>query len=308
MKWLDLKNNPLEEGLAKSAGNCITPIDCANCAKSVVLLMQNIQSKQERDRQKVLLEQRKLDEQRRLQEEKEREKARALKKAAKERKRAEARLREEQSRQAAESAAMASIPHEMQQGTSNGKVGGKGSKEKSFSCLWSFWMFMMTVLLIALGFGTSLLWIYTGGQLDQHSVEKALPMIQRDFGIQWNKLSLTLMPYVKGMKANSLWLWEEFKRRNDYVAHYINTNWGPAWCSAQKSLSEYWNSILRQGLELLERARPHFNKGVNWANRNFQVLWKWLERNIPIYMDHAYEQCRQWYIKMDSLYRQWMKT
>ena len=153
-----MKNNPLEEGLAKSAGPCITPSDCANCAKSVVLLMQNIQGKQERDRQKVLLEQRKLDEQRRLEEEKEREKARVLKKAAKERKRAEARLREEQSRQAAESAAMASIQHEMQQNnaTSNGKVGGNGSKDKSYSCFWSFWMFMVTVLLIALGFGCSL--------------------------------------------------------------------------------------------------------------------------------------------------------
>ena len=110
MKWLDLKNNPLEEGLAKSAGPCITPSDCAQCAKSVVILMQNIQSKQERDRQKILLEQRKLDEQRRLQEDQEREKARALKKAAKERKRAEARLREEQARQAAEAAALGNVP------------------------------------------------------------------------------------------------------------------------------------------------------------------------------------------------------
>ncbi len=59
LKWLDLKNNPLGDALQKAAGPCITPADCATCAKRVVSLMQSIQSHQERERQKQLLVQRK---------------------------------------------------------------------------------------------------------------------------------------------------------------------------------------------------------------------------------------------------------
>ena len=35
LKWLDLKNNRLHETLAKAAGPCITPSDCASSAKNV---------------------------------------------------------------------------------------------------------------------------------------------------------------------------------------------------------------------------------------------------------------------------------
>ena len=66
LKWLDLKNNPLHENLSKAAGPCITPSDCATCAKQVVALMKNIQSTQDRERQKQLMHERKLEEERKL--------------------------------------------------------------------------------------------------------------------------------------------------------------------------------------------------------------------------------------------------
>jgi Leucine-rich repeat (LRR) protein len=35
LKWLDLKHNPLVPALQQAAGPCITPSDCAMCAKKV---------------------------------------------------------------------------------------------------------------------------------------------------------------------------------------------------------------------------------------------------------------------------------
>ena len=36
LKWLDLKDNPLCPALKQAAGDCITPNDCALCAKKVL--------------------------------------------------------------------------------------------------------------------------------------------------------------------------------------------------------------------------------------------------------------------------------
>jgi hypothetical protein len=114
LKWLDLKNNPLSDALAKAAGPCITPPDCATCSKRVVSLMQSIQSHQERERQKQLIEERKGAETKRMAEEAEKERIRAEKKAAKERRRHEARERDEAQRKVAEAEALATMRHEME--------------------------------------------------------------------------------------------------------------------------------------------------------------------------------------------------
>merc|ERR1712156_986133 len=47
LKWLDLKNNRLHETLAKAAGPCITPSDCASSAKNVVALIKKIGRREE---------------------------------------------------------------------------------------------------------------------------------------------------------------------------------------------------------------------------------------------------------------------
>lgn len=35
LKWLDLKDNPLEPGLAKAAGDCLDEKQCKQCATKV---------------------------------------------------------------------------------------------------------------------------------------------------------------------------------------------------------------------------------------------------------------------------------
>lgn len=36
LKWLDLKDNPLEPGLAKAAGDCLDEKQCKQCAGKVM--------------------------------------------------------------------------------------------------------------------------------------------------------------------------------------------------------------------------------------------------------------------------------
>ena len=42
LKWLDLKDNPLCPALKQAAGDCITPNDCALCAKKVLQSICNV--------------------------------------------------------------------------------------------------------------------------------------------------------------------------------------------------------------------------------------------------------------------------
>ncbi len=42
--WANVQDNPLVPSLAQAAGPCITPNDCALCAKKVVALLQSMES------------------------------------------------------------------------------------------------------------------------------------------------------------------------------------------------------------------------------------------------------------------------
>jgi len=285
LKWLDLKNNRLHETLAKAAGPCITPSDCASSAKNVVALMKNIQSTQERERQKQLMQEKKLEEERKMAAEVEREKIRAAKKAAKEKRKQEAREREEAARREEELAAMNAIKHEMEQSppksnAANGKLNHMGNESKKGGCLWTLWIFTVTVFFLFLGFGASLIWIYTGGHLDQRSIERALPIIQRDVDAKLAELSVKASqlldqtkPYTKKAQENAEWLWEDFKRRNDIVAHKINVHLGPYFCAGKKAALQYWQLAQTQAGRAWIAAKPYWNQlltliasYVNWMD------------------------------------------
>ena len=303
LKWLDLKNNPLHENLAKAAGPCITPSDCATCAKQVVALMKNIQSTQERERQKQLMHERKLEEERKLLAEMERDKIRAAKKAAKEKRRQEALEREEVAKREEELAAMNAMRHEMEQnaqGSSakiNGTLDNSEAKTKKTGCLWTLWILLVTVFFLSVGFGASLIWIYTGGHLDQRSIERALPIIQRDVDVKMAELSLKaslLMeqtrPYTKKLQENSEWLWEDFKRRNDIVAHKINLHLGPYFCASKTAFFQYWKLAQTQAGRAWASAKPFWNQFLAVMASYVKIAWTWLETSLPIYVDLLYHK------------------
>ena len=66
-------------------------------------------------------------------------------------------------------------------------------------------MILLALLLVTIGSGISLIFIYTGGNLDQQSIERALPVLQHDvenslmligkkFDMVWQETQRTLTP------------------------------------------------------------------------------------------------------------------
>ncbi|CAF87542.1 unnamed protein product, partial [Tetraodon nigroviridis] len=55
LRWLDLKDNPLEPDLARAAGDCLDEKQCKQCASRVLQHMRLIQEEADRAREKRLL-------------------------------------------------------------------------------------------------------------------------------------------------------------------------------------------------------------------------------------------------------------
>uniref|UniRef100_A0A8C5R142 Leucine-rich repeat-containing protein 59 n=1 Tax=Leptobrachium leishanense TaxID=445787 RepID=A0A8C5R142_9ANUR len=91
LKWLDLKDNPLNPALAKAAGDCLDEKQCKECAQGVLQYMKVMQSEQDREMQRKLMEEQvvkqKREAEQRKREERERELRRREKARQKERKR-----------------------------------------------------------------------------------------------------------------------------------------------------------------------------------------------------------------------------
>ena len=147
--------------------------------------MQSMQSQLERERQKHFMEEQKALAAKQKAEEAERERLRQEKRSAKERRR-----KEEASRLMKESAngstGEGNTRHEMEKPRMNNgnasKTSGGGSGRRGLcgGWCWSMFMFLLGLFFIGLATGISLLWIYTGGRLDQKSIEKAMPIIRKD--------------------------------------------------------------------------------------------------------------------------------
>ena len=82
-----------------------------------------------------------------------------------------------------------------------------GDGEHSGFCR-SLLMLLLALLLVTIGSGISLLFIYTGGNLDQQSIERALPVLQNDVEYTlmtigqkvefvWQQTQRTLKPFVE---------------------------------------------------------------------------------------------------------------
>lgn len=302
LKWLDLKNNPLLPTLLQAAGPCITGPDCAMCAKKVVALMQSRQSQLERERQKKALEEQKAAQEQRAQEEAERERIRAEKKAAKERRREEARAKEEAKKREME-ALMANMQHEMEQprnGNSHGvksdKDGGRDSRPTSGWC-WSLVWLLAGLLVVALGLNISVLWIYTDGHLDQRSIERAMPVLQRDLESAFARASKQAdqwldhtRPYTKQASQTAAWIWADLQERNKLVAHYINKQWGPSFCTFKTYLADQAKWAQAELARAWVASKPYFHKLGDLAIHYAGLAWNWAQTHIPVYLDYAYDR------------------
>ncbi len=97
--------------------------------------------------------------------------------------------------------------------------------------------------------------------------------------------------------------WEEFKRRNDIVAHWINKNLGPSFCGLQRSVEEGWIWLKAETARLWTLAQPYFQKLGEQIINYSRIAWTWLEKNVPVYYDLAYQKIMELYAYAQASYK-----
>ena len=164
-------------------------------------------------------------------------------------------------------------------------------------------MLLLSLSIVTLTSGVSVLWIYTGGHLDQKSIERALPVIQRDFDTTYNNmaskaelvvgdLSKSIGPYAETARTKAEWLWEDLKRRNDLVAFYINKNYGPTFCWMKKSAIEGFKTAQIYLQDTWVRCRPYFQQLGEIIIYYAKHLWAQIEFYAPIVMETVCENAK----------------
>eukprot|EP00092_Neocalanus_flemingeri_P007693 GFUD01008308.1.p1 GENE.GFUD01008308.1~~GFUD01008308.1.p1 ORF type:complete len:445 (+),score=149.66 GFUD01008308.1:53-1387(+) len=318
LKWLDLKDNPLCPALKQAAGDCITPNDCAMCAKKVVALLQSMESQLQRERQRRMAEEMAQQKEIERREEIEREKVRQEKRAAKEKRREEARVREAETKKDSDQ----KVRHEMQlNGNDNAKTknnshGSNGHAATpdpavSRSCLGSLVMFLLGLAVVALGLAVSLIWIYTEGRLDSKSVTTALPVIQSDVedylmavGFKTVKLyeqaEKAAKPYVESSLKSGKAAWKDGGHYMRKGAKYVETNYGDLfvniWEQAKAAFGFIWSYVLigwRSILPYLQQAweasKPYFHQLGKIIIEKSLEFWDFLQSNFPAFIDSVTE-------------------
>ncbi|KAM8947247.1 leucine-rich repeat-containing protein 59 [Pelodytes ibericus] len=175
LKWLDLKDNPLIPAVAKVAGDCLDEKQCKECAHAILLYMKTVQSDQDRELQRKLMEERaqkqKREAEQREREEHERELRRREKARQKERKR-----RDYNALQAAQ--------RQIKKNTEIGKSGNhdvpvsptEKQKQSRLSLLWIFVQFLLFIFTVAVGIMVVCHWM----QLQPHRVCYSLSAVYEE--------------------------------------------------------------------------------------------------------------------------------
>jgi len=316
LKWLDLKDNPLCPAVRQAAGDCITPNDCAMCAKKVVALLQSYETQLARERQRLLEEEMAARREQERLEEQEREKLRQEKRAAKERRREEARQREAESKRETD----LKNRHEMQV-NGNGSFkdttknlskakngyGHRSESESQRSCLASLLMFMAGLAVAGLGLAISLLWIYTEGKMDSKSVSSALPVLQADVedylmtvGVQtvkwYQEAEKISKPYVSSAMSSGKAAWNEGGKHLRDGAKYVEENYGDllqnivnqihaALSVLRDYLLQAWKSILPFLKQAWDTSKPYFQQLGKIIIEKSLELSKYLQDNFPVYIE-----------------------
>jgi len=319
LKWLDLKDNPLCPAVKQAAGDCITPNDCALCAKKVVALLQSMESQLQRERQRRMAEEMAQQKEIERKEEMERERVRQEKRAAKEKRREEARVREAETKNSVDQ----KVRHEMQlNGSQDSKTKNKlhssnghantSPAPSSGSWLGSLIMFLLGLAVVGLGLAVSLIWIYTEGRLDTKSVTTALPVIQSDVedylmsvGLKTVKLyeqaEKTAKPFVESTLKSGKAAWKEGGVYMRKGAKYLEANYGDLamqiWAQIKTGFGVIWSyvligwqAILPVLLQAWEASKPFFHQLGKIIIDKSVELWEFLHMNFPVYVDWLADQ------------------
>lgn len=170
-------------------------------------------------------------------------------------------------------------------------------------------MFLLGLSFVAVASGVSLLWIYTGGHLDQKSIERALPLIRKDVDLTLINVSKRteafyadaaerLGPMAKTAEASAKQAWKSTKKFGDSSYKWASKTLGPSfdsgaaktkelWLLAQAKVQEFWAWLKPQAWQWWLWARPHFQKLGEVIIERVNLIAQWLETNLPVYYEAA---------------------
>ena len=177
---------------------------------------------------------------------------------------------------------------------------------------WSLMLVLLSLVLFSVGTAVSTLWVYTGGRLDQASIERALPVIQRDAEALAAKASTwldafnrdTLAPAWATCQAKLQWLAGELDRRHKLVAYWLNENMGPTLCYAKKQAVAAWEHARIHLGEFYEKAAKPFLKELQVSAAKYaQVLRVYLVH----FMETAYHHATHLYNHLQSTFNNLVK-
>ena len=290
-----------------------------------------MQSQLERERQKLAYEKQKAEAARKALEEEEREKVRAEKRAAKEKRREEARLKEggvatNATTIKSKTSRGPSQPHSQSQREGHDERSER-KRSSASSCCWVLLWAAMTLILVTSAMAFSLIWIYTNGKLDQRSVEKAVPLIQRDVDHVLAKAEKIMEPYVaafprelgpvlKSAEVQLTKFTSEWSRRQKLLAMYVNENLGPYCCSlvhtvkswltwASVQAAELWETLRPQLLQLWSQwVYPGLKHVGDYALQSCQTLSLWVQKSLPVIAADIAENLETMFTRMSS----WLKS
>jgi len=297
LKWLDLKDNLLVPAIQNAAGPCITPNDCARCAKKVVALLQSMESQLQREMHKKMVKEQEALQEKVKMEEIERERIRQEKRAAKDRRREELKIKEEERRREEDAKMKHQVntngrKEENQVKEGNGHAGSQNedaSPASSSGWLSYLLMFLLGVSAVGVAFTVSLVWIYSEGKLDSNSVHAALTSIAADMEEVIGEIRNNARPYVeKGVKSFGK-AWHQGGEALRKTAKYVEKNYGKDLASARDWAAVYlsqgyetaksvftviWNTVGPALEGAWQAAKPHLRDLGKYLVDNGQVAWQ----------------------------------
>lgn len=314
LKWLDLKENPLVPELAKSAGPCLTKTDCELAAKKVVARLQSIESQLFQENKKRIEMEEKARRQKAKKEEEERERIRLEKKLAKEKRREEARQRDAEHRTDQNGDEGLGKQHNGNYSPAKHPAqNGHCDKERippptsGFSCIGLLVKILLFCVVGSLALGVSLLWLYTDGKMDSNSIQRAVPVIQKDVErtlVSWGdqgykyyqKAEKASRPYVKSTAKQVVAVYEISREKASKGYSWLNDNYGDTVRSTATKLKEILKRLWAKCEEIGKNAVPFFNRVWSevrpWLEELGRLvieksvqLWAYLHSEFPVYID-----------------------
>lgn len=166
-------------------------------------------------------------------------------------------------------------------------------------------LLFLTVGAVALSI--SLIWVYTDGKMDSDSIQRAVPVIQKDVEatlVVWGDKSYKLYadaekkarPYVQSSVTRLTKLSEDVALKSRQAYDWVVLNYGDSIQSAVAQTKEFlkliWKKLEELGRNILPflnrvwaEARPYFQRLGAFIVEKTLEIWKFIQTNYPVYIE-----------------------